>query len=113
MILNDTFVELGYIAADYSSDPNRNCGIWNGGSFIFVRAAFLPITLLLSWGNFSRIRVIEWPWAFLVLAILVPAALDGLPKAEFITATHAMDLRTFALRKVKFVQELCPYYFVY
>jgi len=113
LILQDTFVDLGYIDPSFAADPNRICGIWNGGSFIFARAAFLPIIVLMSLQKVNCIRGIEWPWACLVFALLVPAALDGLPHATDISDTHSMDFQTFALRKVRFIKELCPYYFVY
>jgi amino acid adenylation domain-containing protein len=114
MILQDTYVDLGYLDSGFGSDPNRVCGIWNGGAFIFARSAFLPVTVLMSLaGKVNCIPFAGWPWAFLGFALLVPALIDGLPAAQMVTDTHELDFQTFALRKTRFVKELCPYYFLY
>eukprot|EP00746_Dinoflagellata_sp_MGD_P087209 gnl/MRDRNA2_/MRDRNA2_34614_c0_seq1.p1 gnl/MRDRNA2_/MRDRNA2_34614_c0~~gnl/MRDRNA2_/MRDRNA2_34614_c0_seq1.p1 ORF type:complete len:1337 (-),score=256.62 gnl/MRDRNA2_/MRDRNA2_34614_c0_seq1:23-3802(-) len=112
MVLQSTYVDNGWIDPSFAVDSSRSGSF--SGSFTMARASFLPFTVLLSLGSCSTIYGIEWPWACLVFAVLIPAICQGIPK---VYGTND-SFTTFALlgwmkTKVPYVVELCPYYFFY
>jgi hypothetical protein len=112
-LLQGIFLRNGWVDAGWAMDDSRTCGVLNGAIFIYARAVFIFVPIFLSIGKCGWIRVqgiIEWPWACLVFAILLPAVLQGVKNQE---GFRDGSLFHYVLSSKSFIIELCPYYFLY
>mmetsp|Transcript_70185 Transcript_70185/g.195299 ORF Transcript_70185/g.195299 Transcript_70185/m.195299 type:complete len:1689 (-) Transcript_70185:80-5146(-) len=113
VMLQGPFVRHGLVSSSWALSASKMCGVLNGGCFLYARFFFLTVATFLSTSSCSSIRypgIVEWPWACLCCAVLVPAAVEGI--------TPAIDLGdgslgAYIMAYRDFILELCPYYFLF
>lgn len=103
-MLQGPYTRHGWCSHMWAMNTTQEGGVLNGAAFIYARALFLPFAMLLSkrcpCGWISN-GFIDWPWAGIALAFLVPMLAEGL------------DPNGNSFDPFGFIRELCPYYFLY